>query len=156
MAERDAIVRLPGEGEEYRYAIATAVGKFGGDASAGRLSCVETTAAPKAGGPPLHTDDHDEVFVVQTGVMHFRVGEREFDAPMGSVVFVPQGVPHSFVNRGNHDVRMLWLFAPAGFERYFEELTRVAPPGAPADPAKIGPVAARYGIQALGPPLGAD
>jgi mannose-6-phosphate isomerase-like protein (cupin superfamily) len=156
MAEREAILRLPGEGEEYRYAIATAFGKFGGDKSEGRVSCVETTTPPKAGGPPLHTDDHDEMVVVQTGVMHFRVGEREFDAPMGSVLFVPQGVPHTFANRGSHDVRMLWLFVPAGFERYFEELTRVAPPGAPADPAKVAPVAARYGIEVLGPPLGVD
>ena len=153
MAEREPIVRLPGEGEEYRYAIATAFGKFGGDASEGRVSAVETISAPKSGGPPLHTDDHDEIFVVQTGVMHFRVGDREIDAPMGSVVFVPRGVPHAFVNRGNHGVRMLILFSPAGFERYFEELPRVAPPGAPPDPAKIAPVAQKYGLQVVGPPL---
>jgi mannose-6-phosphate isomerase-like protein (cupin superfamily) len=156
MTGREPIVRLRGEGEEFKFAIASVLRKFTGEETEGRVSAVELLLEAHHSGPPLHTDDHDEIFVVQTGVLRLRVGDAEFDAPMGSVLLVPTGVPHTFANRGSHDVRMLALFSPAGFERYFEEVARELPPATPADPAKLGPIAAKYGLQTVGPPLEAS
>ena len=51
-----------------------------------------------------------------------RVGDHAYQAPAGTVAFVPRGTPHTFANTSEESSRSLVLVTPGGFERYFEEL----------------------------------
>jgi hypothetical protein len=59
------------------------------------------------------------------GEMRFMVGDRILDAPAGSVVFAPRGVPHTFKIKSSQ-ARAITLCTPAGFEEWFRELGQPA------------------------------
>ena len=50
-------------------------------------------------------------------------------------------------NAGSVPARMIEIISQAGFERYFVELADVVATAGGPDPAVIGPVAARYGLE---------
>ena len=51
-------------------------------------------------GPPLHTHEYDELFLIGSGRAQFTVGEQTFIAEKGDVVFGPANIPHKFENLG--------------------------------------------------------
>jgi quercetin dioxygenase-like cupin family protein len=65
----------------------------------------------RGSGPAvLHVHHHDdEAWHVLEGRLHFRFRDRELDAPAGSTVFVPAGVPHTYQA---HDARYLIVMTP--------------------------------------------
>lgn len=69
----------------------------------------------------------------------------------GSAMFVPAGCPHAFSNPGPEPVRMLFLVAPPGHERYLEEVAEVLARPGPPDPTVIAALRARHDIQPLTP-----
>jgi quercetin dioxygenase-like cupin family protein len=88
----------------------------------GAMMAFETGAAPRE-GPPLHTHvREDEVLYVLQGRLRVRLDEEIQEAPAGSFVFIPRGVPHSWQNVGDDQVRFLVVFTPAapGMEQFFE------------------------------------
>lgn len=56
---------------------------------------------------------HDLAVFVQSGrgVMH--LGKRQFKATAGSVIFIPHGTPHWFVNGGGDPAVAIAIFSPA-------------------------------------------
>jgi quercetin dioxygenase-like cupin family protein len=109
--------------------------------------------------PPLHVHhDEDEAFFVLEGRVRFHVGGGEVVGEAGSFVFLPRGVPHTFLVEGDEDARMLTLLSPGGGERFFLEAGRTPegpglPPPGPPDVARLREVAARFGNEIVGPPL---
>jgi len=64
-------------------------------------------------GIPLHRHrTEDEGWYVIEGRLRFKFGDREFDAPAGSGVLLPHGVPHTFWNPGSDPVRYLIIVRP--------------------------------------------
>lgn len=51
-------------------------------------------------GPPLHFHTYDEIFIIRQGRACFTVGDSEFIAEAGDIVFGPANVPHKFENLG--------------------------------------------------------
>ncbi|HET9416261.1 MAG TPA: quercetin 2,3-dioxygenase [Candidatus Limnocylindria bacterium] len=154
---RGFVVR-PGEGE----AVWSLGGYFhttlDGERSGGQLALVESRAW-RSTEPPLHVHHREhEAWYVLEGQMTFRVGDDTLVAPVGSFAFAPKGIPHGFTV-DVEPTRVLVFAMPAGFERFATEL------GVPADsttptgaleappPEILGPVAERYGIEVVGPPL---
>src|SRR5690349_14632410 len=92
--------------------------KARGEQTGGALTAIENVIAP-GDGPPLHVHaNEDEAWWVIEGTLAFRIGERAAEAPAGTFVFVPRGVPHAFRNAGDGPARILVLFTPAGMERF--------------------------------------
>src|SRR5947209_9253336 len=88
-----------------------------------RLGIGEITLAPHSDGPPQHRHArHDEGFYVVSGTARFTVGSAVHDAPPGTLVMVPPGVPHSFANPGDEPVVMLNTFTPDLYVQYFRDL----------------------------------
>jgi quercetin dioxygenase-like cupin family protein len=116
----------------------------------------------RGGAPPLHVHrNEDETFFVISGEVSFFVGEERIEATAGDFVFAPRDVPHSFLVR-SEEAEYLTSFAPAGAERFFAE---VAPPVIPGesppsptqpDPDEFARIAAKYGIEIVGPPPALD
>lgn len=94
-----------------------------GSTTAHRLGIGEITVAPHADGPPQHRHAaHGEGFYVIRGVARFTVGRTVHEAPAGTLVLVPPGVPHTFANAGAEPLVMLNTFTPGRYAQYFRDL----------------------------------
>ena len=73
-ADREGIVRLPGEGETTSLFGDTYVVKAAGEETAGTLAVIEASLAPHSGGTPLHVNTlEDENYYVVEGTLTFRL-----------------------------------------------------------------------------------
>jgi mannose-6-phosphate isomerase-like protein (cupin superfamily) len=65
---------------------------------------------------PLHVHrNEDELFYVLEGEHVFQVGDQEFQAAPGGLVFAPRGIPHAQRRVAPRTGRILVLTSPAGF-----------------------------------------
>jgi quercetin dioxygenase-like cupin family protein len=109
---------------------------------------VEISTPPQV-GPPLHVHQHeDEAVYVLEGMYEIRVGGRMIPAPPGTFAFLPRDIPHTYANVGYRTGKLLVTITPAGFERFFEELSLLAP-DAPSDREHIGTIGRKYGLEIL-------
>jgi quercetin dioxygenase-like cupin family protein len=128
-----------------------------GETSGGELAIVELEAR-RGDMPPLHvhTREH-EAFVVLEGELSLHLPGRMLTASTGETVLAPRGVPHAYRVESEH-ARWLAVCTPARFDEVDRELGEPAgaeelpPEGTEHDVARIGEIAARYGIDLLGPP----
>lgn len=122
----------------------------------GRFSLLEQVLTP-AGNPPLHVHrDEDEAFYVLEGEVDLIVGDDRLPCAAGTFALAPKGIPHTYVVR-SPTARLLVLGAPAGVDRFFREVAqpaaaRVVPDPAAPDIDEVNRVAARHGIELVGPP----
>lgn len=61
----------------------------------GTTLCVYETSGSGPGYLHIHHDD-DEAWHVLEGTLVFRLRDKEIEAPAGTTVFVPAGVPHDY------------------------------------------------------------
>jgi mannose-6-phosphate isomerase-like protein (cupin superfamily) len=158
MGERTAYMLRPGE----RGPVWSLGGHFstkaGKDDTLGGFALVEAVAF-RTTEPPLHIhQNEDEAWYILDGQITFEVAGEEHVATRGCFVFAPRGLPHTF-RVDVEPTRVLVLATPAGFEAFEEELgvpalSEVPPPDlALPDPSVLGPIAQRYGIEVVGPPM---
>jgi quercetin dioxygenase-like cupin family protein len=102
-------------------------------------------------GEPAHVHAHeDEAIYLLAGEMIIAVSGEELRARPGDLVTIPRGVEHA-LRHDTAEVMYLQQFSPAGFERYFHEMSEPAEYlGLPATPAppdgpRMVATAARYG-----------
>lgn len=115
-AVRQPVHLGPGEGRRYEMGRVDAVFKADGAETADRYSISEWWLDPRTDGPGVHTHAEDDVFYVLEGTMTFVVGDRSIEAPRGSFVLAPGGVPHDFRNRTDEPAGALNVSVPGGFE----------------------------------------
>jgi mannose-6-phosphate isomerase-like protein (cupin superfamily) len=118
-----------------------------GDDAGQRFSLVEHPMSPRALAAPLHLHTReDEYSFVLEGRMGALLGDDVVEAGPGDLVFKPRNQWHTFWNAGDEPCRILEIIAPAGFERFFQELDALG--GAlKADPAALAELNARYGLE---------
>ncbi|HVA92681.1 MAG TPA: cupin domain-containing protein [Chloroflexota bacterium] len=122
------------------------------------FALMEDVTAPHGGAPVhVHTRE-DEAFYVVEGRFLFQRGDQEFTATPGMCVMLPKGIPHTYVNIGNGQGKLLVIAIPAGLEDFFAEAGQIgARPAAPPSKEQLGElirVAGKYGIEITGSPLG--
>jgi mannose-6-phosphate isomerase-like protein (cupin superfamily) len=112
-----------------------------------RFSLVEHPMSPRALAAPLHLHTReDEYSYVLEGRMGALLGDAVVEAGPGALVFKPRNQWHTFWNAGDEPCRVLEIISPAGFERFFHELSDLG--GAlNADPAALAALNERYGMQ---------
>jgi mannose-6-phosphate isomerase-like protein (cupin superfamily) len=116
-----------------------------GDTTAHRLGIGEITLAPHSAGPPQHRhSQHDEGFYVVSGTARFTVGHTEYEAPTGTLVMVPPGVPHTFANPGDQPVVLLNTFTPDLYVQYFRDLRDMLASGRELTAETTAEVMGRY------------
>ena len=112
-----------------------------------RFSLVEHPMSPRALAAPLHlhTREDEYSFVLQ-GRMGALLGDDVVEGGPGDLVFKPRNQWHTFWNAGDEPCRILEIIAPAGFERFFQELSDLG--GAiNADPEAFAQLRERYGLE---------
>jgi mannose-6-phosphate isomerase-like protein (cupin superfamily) len=117
-----------------------------GSTTTRRLGIVEITVAPRSDGPPQHRHAaHDEGFYVVRGVARFTVGDAVHEAPAGTLVMVPPGVPHTFANPGDEPLVMVNTFTPDRYVQYFRDLRDAMATTGQDMPAAAQSVMGHYG-----------
>jgi quercetin dioxygenase-like cupin family protein len=111
------------------------------------FSLVEHPMSARALGAPLHRHhNEDEYTYVLEGKVGALLGDEVLVGEPGDLIFKPRNQWHTFWNAGDTPARMLEIIAPAGFEKYFEELVGMG--GAvDADPEALGALCARYDLE---------
>lgn len=122
--------------------------KLTGDESDGACATVEISTPPHAGAP-LHVHEREDVTLyVLEGMYEIRVGGRMIPAPPGTFAFLPREIPHSYTNVGFRTGKLLMTFTPAGFERFLEALSQIAPDAA-LQREHLAAIGRTYGIEFL-------
>ena len=117
----------------------------GADTAEG-FSLVEHPMPPRALAAPLHRHNReDEYSFVLEGRMGALLGDDVVEAGPGDLVYKPRGQWHTFWNAGDTEVRILEIIAPAGFEKFFEELIDAGGVLGLA-PEQLGALCERYGL----------
>jgi mannose-6-phosphate isomerase-like protein (cupin superfamily) len=115
-------------------------------------SVIEEIVPPGVAGPWHRHSREDEVSYVIEGTFRIWRGEEVFDIGPGGVALLPRDQAHTFQNVGPGVGRLLTVITPAGLERFFQE---VAEQGLGEDDLdEVVAIAARFGVEILGPPPG--
>src|SRR4051812_6919534 len=124
-----AIVVAPGEGRFIAVGSAgTGVMVKASTAETGGLCTVWEGQVPpgKVGGGPHYHRERDESFYVLGGELVLRIGDDIHTAGAGTFAFVPRGTIHGFHNSSSESATILVMHHPAGFERFLEEMQKLA------------------------------
>jgi quercetin dioxygenase-like cupin family protein len=151
--ERSAFVSAAEVGEVLATPAGSLTFKATGEQTGGALTAWETSAPP-GDGPPFHLHvREDEAIYVLKGLLRVRLEDTVEEAPAGSFVFFPNGVPHTWQNGGKTTARILVVFTPAvpGMERFFQRAAKLPDETRFAD--AFGRFADDAGMVVLGPPL---
>jgi quercetin dioxygenase-like cupin family protein len=127
--------------------------RLGGQDSAGELAIVDSDM-PRGSASPVHRHVRAaETFFLLEGTMRVRVGEEDFSVGAGTVAVLPKLIDHAFLVTSEH-ARLLSLHTPAGFDEFV--MNAGHPPeltDATTDPEELASIAARFGIEIVGPPM---
>jgi quercetin dioxygenase-like cupin family protein len=111
-----------------------------------RFSLVEHPMSPRALGAPLHRHTREDEYTwVIKGRVGALLGDEVIYGGPGDLIFKPRNQWHTFWNAGDEPARILEIISPAGFERYFAELSDLGG-GLAADPQAMAELCARYGL----------
>ena len=93
-----------------------------GPRTGGQYALVEALVPPGSGTPlHMHTRE-DEAFYVLEGELTVTVAGRPQLLMPGGFLHAPRGIAHQFENTGPTTARLLVWIAPAGLERFFQEV----------------------------------
>lgn len=59
---------------------------------------------------PLHTHNVEEIILVLQGLATAVIGGERYDLEAGDSTWVPPGLAHHFVNRGDTAMRIYWVY----------------------------------------------
>ncbi len=120
-----------------------------GKESGGGFSLVEHPMPARRLAAPLHRHTReDEYSFVLEGKCGALLGDEVVIGQPGDLIFKPRDQWHTFWNAGDEPARILEIISPAGFERFFDELaTMLSEAGEGFDPAELGELGARYGLE---------
>ena len=131
--------------------------KLTSEDTGGAYSMVEVTSPPQGGPPPHIHHDVDETLYVAEGEVEVLLGGGTTRASAGSLAYVPKGMLHTFKNIGTSPSRVLFIYSPGGFERFFLEAGEHAsegssPPEGEPDVGRIVEIGQKYGLEIPPPP----
>ena len=124
--QRNRVFVSAGEGKSVSLGGVGVNFKIDGTQTGGALSVVEHPVDPGRLVPPHVHHREDEYSFVLEGTIGARIGDEEITAGPGCYVLKPKDVPHTFWNATSEPARIIEMIAPAGFERFFQELGDLA------------------------------
>jgi quercetin 2,3-dioxygenase len=116
----------------------------------GQLSMFDYVGLAKV-GPMLHVHFYqDEVFTVIEGQYRFVVGDKTHVLTPGQTIFLPRGIPHTWIQLTDRG-RLIYFLQPAGkMEEFFSLMNKLT---APPTPEEMDRIHAEHGMKVVGPPL---
>jgi quercetin dioxygenase-like cupin family protein len=124
--------------------------KISGKDTGGQLSMFYYQGLGKV-GPMLHVHFYqDEIFTVINGEYRFVVGKETHELSTGQTIFLPRGIPHTWIQLSDTG-QLIYLLQPAGkMEEFFTLMnTLKVPPSA----KEMNRIHQAHGMKVVGPPL---
>jgi len=152
----EKIVVEPGSGRVVSLAGNEVTFKIQGRQTSGAFSSVIYVMRPGMFVPPHLHEEADEVGYVLEGELGAMVAGREFQAAPGAFVVRPRGIPHALWNVTDRAVSLLDLYAPAGMEAFFDEMSKLLSASEPPSPQQMFDAGRRFDtiyLPELAPPL---
>src|SRR5260221_5335519 len=118
-----------------------------GTETGGRFAVVTHPIEPGWFSPPHTHSREDEYSYILDGRFGFEIGDREFEAEAGSLVFKARDVRHAFWNLGPGRGLILEMVSPAGLEPFFEQALALFEGGALPRPEETVRLARTYGCE---------
>lgn len=124
--------------------------KISGKDTDGQLSVFDYVGYAKV-GPALHIHFHqDEIFTVIEGEYRFVVGKETHVLKTGQTIFLPRGIPHTWIQLTDKG-RLIYFLQPAGkMEEFFSYMGTVKQRLSDEEMARIHEA---HGMKVVGPPL---
>lgn len=145
-----SFVVAPGEGRLIHLRDFEMRVKADAQSTQGVVSVLEATEPPGF-GPPIHVhDDAAEAFYVLEGEYVIHLDGDERSCPAGSLIFIPQGVPHGF-RVGAVPSRKLNFYFPAAMTAYFDDLAAALARSDVTD-EELAEIAQAHHMHIVGPP----
>jgi quercetin dioxygenase-like cupin family protein len=133
---------VPRDGGTHTDVIGNAITiKIHGRDTGGAFSLIESVEKENAGTPPHIHHREDETFHVLEGDYEFMCAGRLHKASKGDTVFAPRDVPHNYKCVSKTGGRLLVVISPAGFEKFFEEISGMT------DIGRVVEIGRRYGLE---------
>lgn len=116
----------------------------------GQLSVFEYTGLGVA-GPMLHIHfEQDEIFMVTEGTFRFVVGDETHELTAGQTIFLPRGIPHTWIQLSERG-KLIYFLQPAGkMEEFFSYMNKLKERPSPEEMDRIH---AEHQMKVVGPPL---
>lgn len=130
-----------------------------GEETAGAIFIADGFIPPKHAGPALHVHSReDEIYLVIEGTLTVQVGDSLSEVGAGGLVWLPRGIPHTFANRTETQVRTIGIILPTGIEAMFAEVNAYmrSLSGRGPDPERIAAIEAPFGLKTVGPQIRVD
>lgn len=91
--------------------------KIGPKTNGSKHLLVFTEEMPPGAAIPRHKHNgEDEIILIQTGSAHVWLGDKEYDAQPGALVFIPSGTWISLKNTSKENVGLVSVWNEPGFE----------------------------------------
>jgi quercetin dioxygenase-like cupin family protein len=118
-----------------------------GDEAGHGFALVEHPMSARALAAPMHRHAHeDEYSYILQGRVGALMGDEVLVGGPGDLIFKPRNQWHTFWNAGDEPARILEIISPAGFERFFAELSDLGGV-TQVDPQTLGALCARYQLE---------
>jgi mannose-6-phosphate isomerase-like protein (cupin superfamily) len=123
----------PDGGKAFWFAGELYTAKAGSEDTSWSFTLLEALSPPGGGTLPHIHHREDKTFYVLEGELEFMVEGSPIKVGAGSCLYVRKGTLHTYSNVGTQPARYLGVLAPAGIERFFEEVSvpamdRTSPP----------------------------
>ncbi len=69
---------------------------------------------PGGGQVPWHNQEQEEIYFILEGEGEMCLGEERSEISAGQAVYIPSGVYHQLTNTGDHPMKMIYCYGPAG------------------------------------------
>jgi quercetin dioxygenase-like cupin family protein len=73
---------------------------------------VQLSKIGPGGRSKLHRDPYNHAFYIIAGTGTVRIGKETYPLEPGSIVKIPEGVPHGFDNTGTEDLEFVVIYDP--------------------------------------------
>jgi mannose-6-phosphate isomerase-like protein (cupin superfamily) len=151
MTVSGAFIVLPDQGQHLDLGNFRAEVLASSGHTSGQFTLLKTCDERPGFGPPLHRHlDAAEAFFVLRGEYLMFVEEEQHFCPVGTLVFVPRGVAHTFKVVSSESGTNLNLFTPAAMLSFFQDLSAAEADGT-ATPELLQEIARRSQMEVLGP-----
>ena len=98
-----------------------------GEAQGSTVFSTGVTSFPPGASIPLHTHNTDEQVTLLEGEGTAQIENRMEEVNPYDTTFVPAGVPHRFINRGNGRMSIMWIYGSTYVTRTYVETGEEAP-----------------------------
>ncbi|MEP3275454.1 MAG: cupin domain-containing protein [Stappiaceae bacterium] len=111
---------LRGDGVETRLMIGT-------DIAADAPFTTGTTVFPPGSAAPMHSHNCAEQVTVLEGSARAEVDGETFDLKPMDTSYIPADLPHRFVNTGDGDLKIFWIYGAQVVTRTFTDTGETVP-----------------------------